>query len=293
MPRRPALFPALLALALALALATACHGQEELVVFHSEGLSPLLGELAQRLGRQTPALRIRLEPSPSALAVRKVTELGLAADVVALADSGLAGPLRDARRMAAWHPLATDEVVLAHKDHSRHTDEVGTRNWTEVIDRPGVRLGCASPETSEAGLHAQMTWQLAGQQGLRLRCQRDNTVPGEAELIALLEARAVDYAFVHRSTASVHHLKVTALPREWNLSSLELADAYRTASVGDGASAHVGRPIEVGLAFLRGAKNPKGAQRLLDALRSELGRRALERAGFHPLGPSAWMAGEP
>jgi len=262
----------------ALALCS-CPARPELVVFHSEGLSPVLSDVAAELGRANPPLRVRLEPSDSMLAVRKITELGQVADVVAVTDAALLAPLGDTTAPTIF---ATDEVVLAHKDHSRFTDEISTRNWAEVIDRPGVRIACASPDTSEAGVHAQLAWQLAGQYETRGRCRGENTVSGETELVAVLEARGADYVFLHRSTASRHHLKVTALPPEWNLSRPDLDAAYAIASVRARGRDFAGKAISCGL-IAASPRNPAGVQRLLAALTSPSGRRALERAGFRPV----------
>ena len=272
-------------------LACACRPRGEVVVFHSVTLTGALGEIAVALEHETPGLRVRLQPSEGTLAVRKLTELGLKADLVVVGDSLELAPLVEARRIRSATLFATDEIVLAHQDHSRFTDEIATTNWTEVLGRPDVRLGCADPATSDAGLHAQLAWQLAGQPGLRARCAREQTVPGELELVALLESRAVDYVFLHRSTAEGHRLKTTALPKEWNLSQRELEDAYRTASVTIAGTPRPGAAIACAAAIPEDAQNPAGARVLLDALLSSSGKRALARAGLHPLlAPAAYPA---
>jgi hypothetical protein len=48
----------------------------EVVVFHASSLSAVLGEAAEAFQKAIRRLRIRLEPSGSQVAVRKVTELG-------------------------------------------------------------------------------------------------------------------------------------------------------------------------------------------------------------------------
>ncbi|HEY3452485.1 MAG TPA: substrate-binding domain-containing protein [Myxococcales bacterium] len=267
---------------LALLLASCRSASDgEVVVFHDQGLSALLGDVVQALRRETSGLRARLEPSEGTLAVRKISEMGLKADLVVSCDAAALESLLAARKASWILSFATDEVVIAHKDHSRFTDEISSANWTEVLNRPGIALGCADPSTSATGAHAVFAWQLAGQPGLRMRCASDLKVPGEAELVGLLESRAADYVFLHRSTAEGHHLKVTALKPEWNLSRPELIDAYQTASLGE----RRGRPILCGLTVPEAAVNPEGARRLLAALLSEPGRRALLRAGYRPLDP--------
>jgi molybdate/tungstate transport system substrate-binding protein len=272
---------------LCVALACGCRARGEVVVFHSISLTAPLGEVAQQLERDSPGVRVRLEPCEGSLAVRKLLELGQPADLVVVGDSLELAPLIEAHKIHSATVFATDEVVLAHQDHSRFTDEISTANWPQVLDRPGVRVGCADPTTSDVGLHAQLAWQLAGQQALRNRCTPDRTVTGELELVGLLESRAVDYVFLHRSTAEGHRLKLTALPKEWNLSEPGLEDAYRTASVTLAGKPRAGAAIACAAAIPEAAANVAGARLFLDALLSTKGRQALSRAGFHPLASPA------
>jgi molybdate/tungstate transport system substrate-binding protein len=91
----------------------------EVVVFHATSLTAVLGDAAEKFQRDNPRIRIRLEPSGSQVAVRKVSELGMRADMVAVADGGLINKMMIPRH-AGWNLIfATNEIVLAHKDHSR------------------------------------------------------------------------------------------------------------------------------------------------------------------------------
>lgn len=273
-------------------VASGCRDRGEVVVFFDQALSGPLSEVAERLRAESPGLRVRLEPSDPALTLRKPAELGLEADLLVVGEEARFAGLRGAKTVAWTLSFATDEVVVAHKDHSRFTDEISTANWTEVLQRPGVSLGCAEPWTSPVGAHAALSWDLAGQQALNSRCARERTVPGETELIALLESRAVDYVFLHRSTAEGHHLKVTPLRPEWNLGRLELAGAYATASLRRGDAEVRGGPLACALAVPEAARNREGAFRVARALLAEAGRKALERAGYRPLVPAVATAPE-
>jgi ABC-type molybdate transport system substrate-binding protein len=95
------------------------------------------------------------------VAARKVAELGMRADIVAVADAGLI-PKMLLPSHATWSAIfATNEIVLAHKDHSRFTDQIAAGNWAEVLLRDGVRLGRADPDTAPIGYQTLMVWQLA------------------------------------------------------------------------------------------------------------------------------------
>jgi molybdate/tungstate transport system substrate-binding protein len=267
----------------------------EVVVFYASSLSAVLGDAAEAFQKANPQLRLRLEPSGSQVAVRKVVELGMRADIVAVADAGLI-PKMMIPSHAGWSAIfATNEIVLAHKDHSRFTDQITPASWPEVLTRPGVRLGRADPDTAPIGYQTLMVWQLAEASSpglvakLTAQCAKEHVTHDEAELLSLLESRAVDYAFLFRSTAEDHHLKILTLPPEINLSRQELAARYATASVevrmkqGQGNGRIAGAPVIYGLAIPANAPHPDAAARFAAFLFSEPGRKLLGRRGFHPL----------
>jgi molybdate/tungstate transport system substrate-binding protein len=275
------------------------------VVFHASSLTAVLGDAAEKFQHDNPRIRVRLEPSGSQVAARKVVELGMRADIVAVADAGIIGKMMIPRH-ASWNVVfATNEIVLAHKDHSRFTDEISTQNWPNVLGRPGVRLGRADPDTAPLGYHTLLAWQLAEKSGtygaagvdlvarLSGQCAKEHVTHDEAELLTLLEARAVDYAFLFRSTAEDHHLKITTLPAEQNLSRPELAEHYASASVevrmkqGDGRTHITGGPITYGLTIPADAPHAAEARRFIAMLLGEGGTRLLERRGLRPAKP-AW-----
>jgi molybdate/tungstate transport system substrate-binding protein len=270
-------------------------------------LTAVLGDAAERFQRDNPGIRMRLEPSGSQVAARKVAELGMRADIVAVADAEIIGRIMIPRH-ASWNAVfATNEIVLAHKDHSRFTDEITTQNWPNLLGRPGVRLGRADPDTAPLGYHTLLAWQLAeksgsyGDAGVNLatrlsgQCAKEHVTHDEAELLTLLEARAIDYAFLFRSTAEDHHLKITALPADQNLSQPALAGQYASASVevrmkqGEGKARITGGPITYGLTIPASAPHAADARRFVTMLLGEVGQRLLERRGLRPAKP-AWCS---
>lgn len=98
-----------------------------------------------------------------------------------------------------------------------------------------------------------------------------------------------------RSTAEDHHLKITALPPDQNLSQPALAKHYASTSVdvgmkqGEGRTRITGCPITYGLTIPAGAPHAAEARRLVAMLLGEGGRRLLERHGFRPAKP-AWCS---
>jgi len=291
-----------LCLLCALRSAAACKSPTtEVIVFHASSLSAVLGDAAEAFQKQDPKVRLRLEPSGSQVAVRKVTELGMRADLVAVADAALIDKMMIPSH-ATWNIVfATNEIVIAHKDHSKGTDQITAQNWPEILLRDGVRLGRADPDTAPIGYQTLMVWQLAEAAGatgsqlterLKSHCSKDHVVHDEAELLALLESRAIDYAFMFRSTAEDHHLKILALPPEINLSRQDEAAHYRSAQVdirmkqGQGGTRITGAPVTYGLAIPTRAPHPELAARFTAFLLGPGGRRLFERRGFHFISPA-------
>ena len=291
-PLRGSLFLLLVAV-----LGGACKPRNEIVVFHAASLSRVFGDVAERLRAREPGLTVRLEPSGSQVAARKVSEQGLKADIVAVADDAVLDRLLIPQYASATVVFATNELVLVHQAHSPGTAEVTQESWPDIVLRDGVRLGCVNPDLAPIGYHTLMAWQLAGEAlakpelagQLRRTCLERQLANDETELVALLEAKAIDYAFVYASTAEDHRLKVTRLPNTFNLSRISLSPAYARASAevrlhtGAPPIRLTGRPITYGLAVLSSAPNPAGAKAFVELLSSEEGQRALERHGFHPL----------
>jgi molybdate/tungstate transport system substrate-binding protein len=271
------------------------------VVFYASSLSAVLGDAAEAFHKMNPLLRVRLEPSGSQVAARKVAELGMRADIVAVADAALIEKMMIPTH-ATWNAIfATNEIVLAHKDHSKWTDQITADNWPEILLREGVRLGRADPDTAPIGYQTLMTWQLAEASGaygptgmglaakLAAQCSAAHVTHDEAELLGLLESRAIDYAFLFRSTAEDHHLKILSLPPEINLSRQDLSARYAAARVevrmkqGQGNARIAGGPVTYGLTIPSDAPHADAAARFVAFLFGDKGRRVLERRGFHAL----------
>jgi molybdate/tungstate transport system substrate-binding protein len=273
-------------------------------VFYAASLTQPLGEIAKKYEQDHPGAHVRLEPSGSQVAARKVSEMGMAADIVAVADAKVIDRILVPAHARFNVVFATNEIVLAHKDHSRFTEEVSTQNWPEILRRPGVRLGRANPDTAPIGYHTLFVWQLAERSGtygergtglaeaLAARCEQQNIVHDEAELLGQLESKAVDYAFLYRSTAEDHHLKITSLPVDQNLSRADMADRYATTEVsvrmkqGEEKLTIKGAPITYGLTIPLKAPNRAEATRFATFLLGDQATEILTRRGFRPMRPA-------
>jgi molybdate/tungstate transport system substrate-binding protein len=301
--KRPLPLPALVALA-ALG-ATGCRAdRKEVAVFAAASLARALAEIEELVERAHPALDVRVELGGSQEVCRKIAELHRRADVVATADYRVIDRILRPGHAGFTLRFATNEVALVHAQHSKHTDEISADNWPSVLQRPGVRLGMAAPDQAPIGYATLLVWQLAeltlgearAGRGLAARLQarvaREHVTSDEQELLQLLQSRAVDYAFVYRSSAEEHNLKTVRLPDAYNLGAEASAGLYRRAAVrvrlrrGEPEQEVRGAPILYGLTIPADAPNPDGGERVVALLLGEPGQRTLRRTGFRPLVPA-------
>jgi molybdate/tungstate transport system substrate-binding protein len=279
--------------------------RREVVVFAAASLARAFSELEEQLERKQGALDVRLELSGSQDACRKISELHRRADVVATADFRIIDAILRPAHARFTVRFATNEVVLAHLQHSRFTEEITADNWPTVLRRPGVRLGMAAPDRAPIGIATLLAWRLAelqlerGREGiglvaaLRAHCAPEHVVSDETEILQLLQSRAIDYAFVYRSSAEDHNLKVVLLPESINLGAASRVGDYRRAVVrarmrsGEVEAEIHGAPIVYGLSIPGHAPNPAGGALFVQHLLGEDGRSILKRRGFRPLVPAA------
>jgi len=284
-------------------LLTGCVGRHGnapgLIAFGPDALAAALHTALDTFAA-TNAVSVAQENGGSLTAVRKLTELGRAPDVVALADTALFGRVLVPRYVAAGEvrAIATTRMVLAYTPRSRFAAEITPANWFSVVQRPGVETGRADPATDPGGYRALMTLQLAeryyGMPGLAARLAaaiptRDIR-PTAADLVALLQTGNLDYAWEYESVARAAGLRFVTLPPEINLGDPARAAAYVAAVVRvPGASRGDtlvlrGAPIVFGVAMPRHAAHERAARGFITFLLSARGTAILRAAYFEPTG---------
>ncbi|HOI58791.1 MULTISPECIES: tungstate ABC transporter substrate-binding protein WtpA [unclassified Methanoculleus] len=168
---RPAVTLALLILAV-FAASAGCtdSGQERtvLTVVPAGSLLYPLEEVEAAFEDRHPDIDVRLEGHGSIQAIRQVTDLGRAIDVVAVADASLIPdmmyiPMGEGKEnYTDWYvPFAANEIVIAYTDRSAGADEITAENWYRVLARPDVRAGFSNPMLDACGYRALMVTALA------------------------------------------------------------------------------------------------------------------------------------
>ncbi|RJS90505.1 tungstate ABC transporter substrate-binding protein WtpA [Candidatus Bathyarchaeota archaeon] len=288
-------------------------------VFCAGSLTLPLEEIKGEFERQHQDVRVEIEPSGSVACVRKVVEVGKAADVVAVADHRLI-PTMMMPEHADWYIVfATNQMVLAYSNSSRHAGEVNSINWYEVLRDPEVRWGFSNPNIDPCGYRALMVIQLAewlyndssifddliientaikaSEEGgrcsilvlkdLEPNSKRVTVRDKSVDLLSLLEEGGLDYAFEYLSVAVQHNLNYVVLPPAIDLSDLSRAEEYGRVVVTLASGENImGAPITYGVTIPKNAPNRDLAEEFIEFLIGDPGREVFSRLGQPSLSPA-------
>ena len=250
------------------------------------------------LAKSLPGLECRQRSAGSRFLLQSDVDLKQPVDVLALADVTLfEKPLSPAQttRFPWWSIFASNEIGIAYTAKSKGADKINATNWPQILEQTGVQTAYADPELDPEGYNTVIAWTLADshyqQPGLAAKLRalipQKNIRSDSTQLLALLSAGEVDYAWEYRSVAEQHHLQFLRLPKEINLSDPALAASYATACIDlhHGGQIHqqCGRPILYAVAIASDALHPEAAAQFVQALYGPPGRAALESAFQQPL----------
>jgi len=288
----------------------------KLKIFHAGSLIISFEELEKKFEEKHPNVDVQREASGSVEAVRKITEVGKVADVVALADYGL---IQDAMmpEYANWYiKFAKDSIVLAYTDQSKYAEDINGENWYEILRKPGVRFGFSNPNLDPCGYRTPMVFKLSElhyntsifdlvsdntaitlneTRGTYLINTPEHLEPRgkvtirdkSVDLIALTKAGELDYAFEYRSVAVQHGLRFVELPPQIDLGEEGYGEVYKKVRLRDAAGkTRVGKPIVYGIAVPSNAINEKLGVEFIKLVVSEEGLETFRRLGQIPIAPA-------
>ena len=292
-----------------------------LKIYHAGSLSMPMEELEQRFEELHPDVDVQREAAGSVASVKKITELGKQADILASADYNLI-PSMMMPEFADWYvAFARNQIVIAYTNESKYSSEIDQDNWYEILKRPDVTFGISNPNDDPCGYRSQMVTQLAENYYADASIHDDlmatNTgitvlsengthaikVPPseeidpntekimlrsmETELSSALEMREIDYFYIYRSVAVQHGFEFVELPPQIDLSSIEYADQYSKVNI-ELANGNVieGKPIVYGITIPNNAQQSDLAVEFVELLLSEEGQSIFLDNGQPPIVPA-------
>ncbi len=284
-------------------------------VFHAGSLSLALSDAEKAYEKLRPGVDIQREPSGSVKAVRKISDLGKWCDVVLTADYRVIEQYLIPKHADWLIIFCSNEVVLCYTDKSKYASEINSNNWYEILMRPGVKFGFSNPNLDPCGYRALTILYMASKYygkdaiweklvvesipnvevkvndsihyvlfpskpnyELGRLVLRDKSV----DLVQLLEAGTLDYAFEYRNVAEEHGLKYVRLPPELSLVSRPYLNVRVVLHAGDPKRCRTVEISEIryGLTIPKCCRNCKGAEEFVKWLLYGEGRKILEEHGF-------------
>ena len=282
----------LLLLVLSGFLLLGCGAKEKVVVFCAGSLTKPFERLADEF-RSRYGVDVEIEASGSRVAAKKISELGRRADVVALADWRLFPQLLYPKYCEWFAKFAANRLVLAYTDKSYGANKINSQNWMEILKEEKTRWGHSDPDADPCGYRALMALQLAekfyrkpGLYDLLLKHKGRVVRSKSVELVVLLQAGELDYAFEYSSVAVQHKLRYVELPAEINLGDPTKAQFYSQARLRltDGTEVR-GAPIVYGVGVPKNAPHPELALKFVKLLLSETGQKILAECGQRSVEP--------
>ena len=281
-----------------------------LVVFGAGSLIIPFDAVEKAFESAHPDIDVQSQYHGSIQVIRHVSELHEKIDVVASADQALIPMLMyqstdpdNGQPYASWYiRFATNRLAVAYSAQSKYADEINSQNWTDILTRPGVKVGIADPRFDAAGYRALMAFKLAepvyqkpalffdrfsgqftmpftvsDQDGASIihvpeivetKSTSDLVLRGASiQLIALIESGDLDYAFDYETVIQQHGLKIVTLPPEVNLGTDGYADIYRTVTVKEDFKRFASvEPVFVGDQIGYGITIPSNAPHLREAI---------------------------
>ncbi len=290
-----------------------------LKVLIAGSLTSPMGKIEQKFETDHPNVDVQLEPAGSIECVRKITELGVEADVLASADYSLI-PSMMVPEYADWYLLfAKNEMVLTYSDKSKYASILNENNWYKILDKPDVVWAFSNPNLDPCGYRTPMTIQLAelaynddtifedlisskskitvsNIDGTYVITTPEDLAPAtnkltirnkSVELVSMVQEGGIDYAWEYISVAVQNNMKYLRLPASINLSDVAYADTYKKVQVKtiDGKT-QTASPIVYGITVPLNAPNKDLANEFVKYVIDENGQQIFTADGQPPVVPA-------
>lgn len=287
-------------LLISILLLISCSGNKnknQLILFHAGSLSVPVKQMCVDFKKENPDVEILTEISGSVDCARKITDLNRSCDLILVSDYKVIDEMLVPEH-ASWNiRFASNSLVIAFNHDSKL--QMDSVNWYNLLLDPSVKFGRSNPDSDPCGYRTVFLFQLAEkhyhQSGLAEKLLSKDIQfirPKEVDLLALLEARAIDCFIIYRSVAVQHQLAFIELPLEVNLSLPAYDSLYSLACANIAANRPgetrqvCGEAIVYGLSIPKNAQNPILAQKFASfVLNKDNGLKIMAENGQPPIVP--------
>jgi tungstate transport system substrate-binding protein len=292
-----------------------------LKVYHAGSLASSFAKLEKTFEKAQPDTDVQLYSGGSAAIIDKVNKQNQFADVLASADTVLIPKNLYTKNATFDVNFAKNSMVLVYTNSSEGSATITADNWYKVLAMNGVSYAISDPTTDPAGYRGLMTIVLSERKygdlsifntlvapyskmtkvtdGSKNTVDATNPSPDGKKLIItktgpdiipLLKAGTVDYAFEYSSVAIQSGLPYVTLPPEIDLSDVTMVDRYANAQVirpsGSTTVTEVGTPIIYGVTIPTSMRNADGGADFINLLIGKGGQAVLTVDGQTPIVPA-------
>ena len=196
----------------------------------------------------------------------------------------------------SWYlDFARTEMVIGYNPNSKFAADFqaaanGSKQWYQVLEEPGLRLGRTDPLLDPKGVNTIYTLELAEkyyhQPGLtqKILGSNENTsqIFPEEELVSRLGAGQLDAGFFYTNELKGPNIPYITLPDQINLGNASMASLYATVTWKNPKTNAVskGAPIVYTVTVLNTAKNKAGGIAFANFLLSSQGQSLLQGQGI-------------
>lgn len=292
-----------------------------LKVYHAGSLASSFAKIKKVYEAAHPDTEVQLWSGGSGAIIDKVTKQNQYADILASADTVLIPKNMYPKNATFDVNFAKNSMVLCYTDKSRGAATLTADTWYKVLATDGISYAISDPTSDPAGYRSLMTIALAERkygdssifatlvapyskitmktEGVTKTIDATNPSPDGRKLVItktgpdivpLLKAGTVDYAFEYSSVAIQNNVSYLSLPAEVDLSDTTMAGRYQEAKVirpsGAATVTESGTPIIYGITIPGSAKNRAGGADFVNILITREGQNILSADGQTPIVPA-------
>jgi len=292
-----------------------------LKAYHAGSLASSFAKLEKSFEKTHPDTDVQLYSGGSAAIIDKVNKQNQFADVLASADTVLIPKNLYPKNATFVIDFAKNSMVLVYTNTSKGAATINADNWYTVLATKEVSYAISDPTSDPAGYRSLMTIALAERKygdssifntlvapyskmtkvtdGAKQTINATNPSPDGKKLvitktgpdiIPLLKAGTVDYAFEYSSVAIQSGLPFVTLPPEIDLSDPTMAARYTNVQVirpsGSTTVTEVATPIIYGVTTPTSTRNADGGADFINLLIGKEGQAVLTTDGQTPIVPA-------